>query len=69
VNEGKGQRESYNGTPFPPGLGVFFPAAGQSGNISPGGGGSTHYNTFNIQGNDPDVIARVVVQKLEGLMS
>jgi hypothetical protein len=49
--------ESFNGARFPPGLGVFIPA--QGGTVSKGRSGNISVQ-FNITGNNPEAIARVV---------
>lgn len=58
VNDGyPGQRESFNGTKFPAGLGLFIPA--RSGTISDGGGSIT----INVNGaQDPEMVSRKVVE-------
>jgi len=68
VNDGKpGQRESFNGTPFPSGLGLFIPATG--GNVSPGSGGGNQTNHFYIQAHDTEGVKREVVSVLKQVMS
>jgi hypothetical protein len=67
VNERRGQRERFNGTPFPPGLGLF--QAAQPGNVSAGpsaesGRTFTQNNTFNIRATDPAGTRREVLQVL-----
>lgn len=58
VNDGyPGQRESFNGVRFPPGLGTFIPA--RSGTISDSGSNIT----INVNGaQDPEMVSRKVVE-------
>lgn len=60
-----GQRESFNGVPFPPGLGLFIPM--QSGQISSGGGGQVSVSIpITINGvQDPSAMGRMIDQHLE----
>lgn len=67
VNDGfAGQRESFGGSQFPPGLGLFIPA--QSGNVSPGAGrGNVSISVpVTIQGNNlnPQAIGQIVQSKV-----
>jgi hypothetical protein len=67
VNERRNQRERFNGTPFPPGLGLF--QAAQPGNVSAGpsaeaGGSKVIHATFNIKAIDPAGTRREVLQVL-----
>jgi hypothetical protein len=63
VNERRGQRERFNGVPFPPGLGLF--QAAQSGTVSPGGSSAMQQtNTFYITSQDPQGVRREVLQVL-----
>lgn len=60
-----GQRESFNGVPFPPGLGLFIPA--QSGYVNPGGSNGPVTVTIPITVNgvqDPATIGRMIDQKM-----
>lgn len=54
----RGQRESFNGTPFPPGMGMFFPM--QAGNVSPGTGPSINMPITISGAGDPAATARAV---------
>jgi hypothetical protein len=64
VNDG-GQREGFNGVPFPPVMGSFTPF--KSGTISPSVGSSGQY-IFNIKSNDPMGVRREVVSVLKEFM-
>jgi hypothetical protein len=62
VNDGRG-RESFNGVPFPPGLGVFIPA--QSGSVSPGQSGPVTLNVYPAPGMDETQLAHKTLDLLE----
>ena len=66
VNDGS-NRESFNNSLFPAGLGIFIPA--QSGSINPNGGGSSksvaNSNTFYITSNDPAGVRREVLNVMK----
>jgi len=66
INERPGQRESFNGTRFPAGKGLFISA--QAGNVSPdsGGGNSIVVNVNGAQ--DPEMVGRVVVSHIKRVM-
>lgn len=56
-----GQRESFGGAMFPPGLGVFIPSRGGSVNAGGGGGANVTINqTISSQNGDPAAIAQMV---------
>lgn len=64
-----GNRESFNNSQFPAGLGIFIPA--QSGYISPGGTmgkGQSMNNTFYIQSNDVQGVRREVMSIMKELV-
>lgn len=65
VNERIGQRERANGAWLPAGPGLFLPL--QRTQVSPGGGSQVAL-TFNISGNDPQAIARVVRNEVINVM-
>lgn len=66
VNDGfPGQRESFNGVNFPPGLGMFIPA--MAGNVNPGSAGMPPVNiTQHITGGaDATLIADISAKQIE----
>lgn len=66
VNERPGQRESFNGVPFPPGLGMFIPA--QSGKVSPGATGPITLNVYPSPGMDEERFAHKTLDLLESVI-
>lgn len=67
VNDGRaGQRESFNGVPFPAGLGLFIPA--QPGNVSQGSTAAPNV-TIHINGaQDVNAIRREVISAIKTVM-
>lgn len=71
VQEGfKGQQESYNGIPFPPGKGLFYSLEG--GTVTPTGNQAGGINlTIQINGagiSDPNVLANMIEEKATNVM-
>ena len=63
-----GQRESFNGVPFPAGMGLFTPA--QAGYVSPRSTSNRNLNaTFNIQAHDTEGVRREVLGVLRQVMT
>lgn len=64
-----GQRESFNGQPFPPGLGLFIPARAGSVNPGAGGGGvAVNMSIYATPGQSEAEIATIAERKIVAVL-